>query len=432
VSRTDGSLIDSKTLNPKTPPISEELVFADVPGDALVTAAYTLTRPQNFNGNPVSTKVFRLATYLASYANQRGFSISSSREFLADLFVNITRPNATTSFVSGVNLHFPFILRMPSDGSPINNIFDGIYTDDLQSDGKYSPLLFALDSNFVPLAYIAFPDRSLPTTSISNTLTVNAGDWKTDLQSFDLTVSNYTGIKFSNTNIGTWNGTVQAFGARKGSELRPIFNTNGTFSQGQATFTFPMKYANSFYDSFGYEVGVGIGDYTQAGQPRYYKRIVRRGANSLPASLTLDFNNDFLPAPALNVIADPNTAQPSFAWSFPGNLSIITRINYYIVNRFESGYDYSWTFNVLPPSTTSLKVPALPTALASFAPSEGAAGHKYTGYVQYVEDTPSLYRTSSAYRTFANDVGATSQNVGGLVENQRDEAKADPFAIELR
>jgi Bacterial Ig-like domain (group 2) len=90
VSKADGSLINSKTVNPLPDQRgnNEVLEFPDLPGDALVTAAYQVSKPVG----GASGTYTRLSTIPASYANGRGYFFVNNYEYLGSLYAKLDRP----------------------------------------------------------------------------------------------------------------------------------------------------------------------------------------------------------------------------------------------------------------------------------------------------------------------------------------------------
>jgi Bacterial Ig-like domain (group 2) len=96
VSKADGSLINSKTVNPLPDQRgnNEVLEFSDLPGDALVTAAYQVSKPV---GGIIGTYT-TLSTLPAAYANGHGYSLLGNSVYIGTLYAKLEHPeglNAT-------------------------------------------------------------------------------------------------------------------------------------------------------------------------------------------------------------------------------------------------------------------------------------------------------------------------------------------------
>jgi hypothetical protein len=93
-SKADGTLIESKTVNPAPDSRNyvESLEFKDLPGDALVTAAYNIQKP--ING--VVGDMTRLYTTPAAYANGQGFFLRGNNEFIGNIFPKLEKPAGAT------------------------------------------------------------------------------------------------------------------------------------------------------------------------------------------------------------------------------------------------------------------------------------------------------------------------------------------------
>jgi hypothetical protein len=93
-SKADGTLLESKTVNPAPDSRNyvETLEFKDLPGDALVTAAYNIQKP--ING--VIGDLTRLYTTPAAYANGQGFFLRGNYEFVGNIFARLEKPAGAT------------------------------------------------------------------------------------------------------------------------------------------------------------------------------------------------------------------------------------------------------------------------------------------------------------------------------------------------
>jgi hypothetical protein len=142
VSKADGTLIESKSVEPK-PDLrnnTEVLEFSNLPGDALVTAGYQIQKPV---GGTVGS-LTRLLTYSAAYANGQGFYMQANNEFIGGLYAKLEKPTGAAyvrrilpqsstsrqSFGNGDPRDLPATFQLQSSG-PNNQSFllIGLITD---------------------------------------------------------------------------------------------------------------------------------------------------------------------------------------------------------------------------------------------------------------------------------------------------------------
>ncbi|MDI6424321.1 hypothetical protein FCL39_022940, partial [Enterobacter hormaechei] len=140
----------------------------------------------------VNTEVYRLRTYPALYADEQAFYPNPINEFIGSLTAVLDKPAvAGVASAGGVFPHFGYTANFGSATSV--TLYDGLYQSDLQTDGKYSPVFYAYDSDEKPLAYASFLDQAVDPTNPNATFTVSPGDWRTDLQTVRVTITNYEG-----------------------------------------------------------------------------------------------------------------------------------------------------------------------------------------------------------------------------------------------
>lgn len=441
VSAGDGSLLASSTANPGEG--AKTFVFPNVPGDATVTGAYTLTKPVWNGSSYAMTTVYRLQTYPAAYANERSFSPINNNEFIAYFYATLNKPSAVAGVTQagGVFPHFGFTASFGA--APSVTLGDALDQNNLQTDGRYSMIFNAYDANGNPLAYATFLDQTVDATTPNRFFTVGATDWKTDFSSLNLTITNYDGFKKTNglpdPNPGYW--CTNVVGSRRGVRMTPPNPCRVLFDTGARTMSVTAKYPSGFFDSFGYYTGWWFRDASQSGLPdkNSYRRL--RGLASLPSNLTLDAVADFLAPPTNFAVADVGTERPSFSWTTPTGLNTTAKTvrtmlgvyNFYL----GTGVDYGWTFDPFPSTLTSLKLPALPAALNGFAPTENVGGRKYRAYIRYFEDYENDldYRFSDAGRNL--DPAVVTVNVLqplSMIPSQPETEleRRDPFALELK
>jgi hypothetical protein len=442
LSNADGSLIQAETVTPAER--SKLFTFENVPGDAFITGAYKVRKPvytcRVDPCNYVLTDVIRLRSYHASYANERTFSPAGNNEYIQDLSVTVQKPTVVNvDRASGIWPHFSGTRFFGQNPSLI--MYDSLFNSDVQSDGKYSPFFVARDSNDNPLAYATLLDQSV-TSNFSNALSVGVSDWKTDFSTLGLAIVNYDGYKFNN--VKSWSAnSPMVLGQRKNAFYDGIFQ-NPTYSSTSNTLTSSLKYPPNFFDTFGYNTGIGTGDSTVAGYPRQWLYLARRDLGSLPSTLTLDAKSDFLQAPTNLSVTDATTAQPKSTWVKSGNLT--TSSNFQKGTTFgiydwsgPANWDYEWYFDRLSEDQNNLTIPQLPSTLgAEFSPADTTTykhvfevrnyEENYTGQYNYRTGFASI--TPSFVPTLTS-AGANQKNLS-LEQSRYNPETPDPFAIVLK
>jgi hypothetical protein len=427
VSKADGSLIDSKIANPGAG--NQVFTFSNVPNDATVTGAYQLTKLEyNYSTKKyVSIPATYLQSYSATEAADKTFSPIGNSDYLATIQASFTGKPSLTDFTS-VEGFFPYFsgrYSFPIDGTL--NLFDGLYQADLQTDGKFSPVIFALNSTGTPIGYVALKDQSLPSTPSDSNLikyTVAPTDWKTDLQTLNVTINNlesdsgyyYTGIT----------------GTRLGVSQR-LSDSSAVFDTAVKTYTFNPKYPPGIFNEYSYFTGYLARNDTQLGRPSREYAMRKGGLSSLPTSVTLNATTDFLEAPTNLSYSETN--RPTLAWNYTASAGV-KRLSAFIYDQVD-GANYNWYFASLPATATQLIVPSLPANISSFDPKGNGLKFRFgVNASEYdpITGSPGGYRFSDASRNFADDVGPAlvrSQSNHLPYLEPRSE-QHDPDALELK
>jgi hypothetical protein len=435
VSKADGSLITSQTVTPAER--NKRIVVSDVPGDAIVTSAYKMRRPEyTCNVSPcgyIMMDIVRLQSYSATYVNERTFSFGNSFWY-GNIQAVLAKPNIAN--VTRANGIYPYFGSNADFGANSTVVFyDSLYGSKIQSDGKFSPLFFARDNNNNPLAYAAILDRAVSGTG-NDVINIAAADWKTDLSSLALTISNYDGYTYTGGKT-SYNGCFSVLGVRKnvfmnGNDTCPVYNNTNS------TLTTNLKYPPNYYDSLGYNIFIGTGNTTLAGRPITTSSLTVRDLNSLPSSLTLNAQTDFLKSPTNFVLTDTNTAQPKASWVKSSNLAssgdkgttLSIDISQGLTNQ-----NYNWYFINFSEDQTSLIVPQLPSNLGSdFSPADTTTfKHRYTISNYENNVMQGNYRQSSSQLTPSYVPAVAGATLGTQSATQPyNPETSDPYAIILK
>ena len=426
VSKADGSLIDSKIANPGTG--NQVFTFSNLPNDATVTGAYRITWQEynNTTNKYDSIPVTRLQTYPATEAADKTFYPTGNNEYLATIQANLTgKPILDFTTVEGF---FPYFGGRYSFGSGTTlTMFDGLFQADLQTDGKFSPVLFALNSANTPVGYAVLKDQSLPNAPTDSTLvsfTIAPTDWKTDLKTVPITITNVE------SNDGYYYTSIT--GTRLGVSQRLSYSS-AVFDSAAKTWTFNPKYPPNIFNKYGYFTGYLARNDTQLGRPSQNYIMQKRDLSVLPASVTLNANTDFLEAPTGLGYSEAN--RPTLAWNYTAPASV-KRLSAFIFDQVDSA-SYNWNFASLPAAATQLIVPTLPANISSFDPKGNGLKFRFgvtASEYDKTTDSPGGYRDSSASLNFAADVGQASlrsQAVGSQRPEPHDNQR-DPYALELK
>jgi hypothetical protein len=448
VSDNNGSPLESKTINPGE--AAQVFVFKNVPGDALVTSAYQLSKTDFYcvggTYTPNTRNIYRLSSYPAGYVNGRTFYLGGN-EYLTGLTAALSKPNFGASHANGTGPHFygsgnyDAVAADPcgSNGSAATNTvtMNGALTQaGTHSNGLYSPIFYAFNANWTPVAYRAFKDLPVPRTPGERNLTVGANDWQTDLRTLNIVVKNFEGTKSADgsRDLTNWDCS-RIHGSRLGVRYdNPIDCSKPAFDPVRNTLTRSLKYAPNFFTTSGYEIGFGAADFSNNQDNFWYVVNQKRELASLPDTLTLDANADFLKPVGSLTLSAVNTDQPSLNWTNPGNLDPSAAQRYTEVNirSNSTGFDYDWTFWQQPSDQTSLKVPTLPSSLSGFAPKEGAGGRTYYAGVNFIENFAGDGGWRSAFtRTYFSKALGT-QNLSSHNRKPVELEHVDPYAIGLK
>lgn len=427
VSKADGSLIDSKVANPSTG--NQVFTFSNVPNDATVTGAYQVTKLEyNYTTKKYDPiPVTRLQTYPATEAADKTFSPIGNYNYLATIQASFTGKPTLTDF-SSVEGFFPYFSGRYSfspDGTL--NLYDSLYQADLQTDGKFSPVIFAINSTGTPIGYTALKDQSLPSTPSDSNLikyTVASTDWKTDLQTLNVTISNVE------TDYGYYYTSIT--GTRLGVSQQ-LSGSSAVFDAAAKTWTFNPKYPPGIFNRYGYFTGYLARNDTQLGRPSRGYALRKSSLSSLPASVPLNANTDFLETPTNLDYSETN--RPTLTWNYSTPASV-KRISAFIYDQVDSA-SYDWYFTSLPTTATQLIVPALPANISSFDPKGNELKFRFgvtASEYDQITGSPGGYRFSDASRNFADDVGPASVRSQTKVFQQLEPRsdQHDPYALELK
>lgn len=383
ISNPDGSLAQSKTVSPGSG--AQKLEFPGIASDALVTAAYKFTSGETvWNGTAYvvqSATHYRISSYPASFIKQDASFVFGETPLLGSLSAQIAKPALTdVTVLGGTTAH---LCCSYSFGANTNvTLSDNLYQNDLQSDGKYSPVLFAYDANSHVKAYASFLDQSYDPSSPNKTLTVAESDWKTDVGSANFEISNVP----VTTNAYAFCTTVQGY--RKGILINSTWNPCDARNTNGTTITVgPREYLPNIYDQLEYQTGWAVGGTTKAGDPYSGTSLTKRSP-SLAATISLNAVNDFLPLIDNFALLNTTSGRPTFTWTAFANAASLKNLNAQIYDLDNLGtYDYFWHVYELPLATGTFAFPELPAALADFAPKEGNAGRKYRAGIWYTQQS---------------------------------------------
>jgi Bacterial Ig-like domain (group 2) len=429
ISNADGSLAQSKTV--LSTDGFQRLEFPGVSSDSLVTAAYKyISGDSVWNGTAYvfqSVTHYRLTTYPASSIKQNGaFYFGGGNNYLGNLTAQIAKPNiASVTSVGGTNFHWCCTYDL---GAKTNlTLNDGLYRTDLQSDDKYSPVLFAYDNNKHIKAYAPYLDQIYDPTNRDKTFTIAATDWKTDLSAVNFVINNVT------NNSGYYCSSIRGY--RKNIAINPTSSPcDGLNYTGTTLSIGPREYAPSLYDQLEYGTGYILGGTTKPGDPESDSYLVRR-VSSIPSTITLNALTDFLPVIENLTVTNPASGRPVLQWNAIANASSTQNVGAQIFDRSNlTSYDYYWDVNELPNTKTAFTFPELPTTLADFAPKEGTLGHKYQAGVYYdlQSSDNTLRQTSSSYLNFDPAAVRSTNRQKDVISVQARLEKSDRFAIQLK
>ena len=424
LSKANGDLIESRSVSGATPGLEQVLEFTNVPLDAMLTVAY------KFKKTLVSgTKdVVRLFTYPAKKVAGRNFEIGGLGEALFLQRVNFQ--NLPGNSGESVSSSFP-VLGGVADFGGLSSvaITSSVPLSGLQSDGRYSLLFFLYGSPNAqnPLAYANKLDMPIPSSN-NTSVSVLSGDWQNNLQTLELRVTNYPGYKLSNgTTAASYLG-MRVVGERKGViydtyNFAPLTNFNPT----SQVMNFNAQYAPGFFTTYGYDAGYQTGDETQALQPAQGAFVRMMGQSSLPVSVTLSTQSDFLTAPTAPDVTGVGTARPSLTWTATVPATAVQIVE--VRSRAPSTYDYRWQIEDITPTAASFQLPVLPSELASFAPIEETT-QKYRAEVRIEEGgrSPAGYKYAYASRNLAPGAALVQGIAQGAFQVNRD----DPYAVRIR
>jgi Bacterial Ig-like domain (group 2) len=378
ISNADGSLSQSKTV------VSTEgfqrLEFPGVSSDAFVTAAYKYTSADTqVTGVLHGVTHYRLSTYPASAIKQNAGFYFGSGAYFGNLTAQITKPNiASVTRAGGTNYHWCCTYNFGTGSSLTLN--DGLYSEDLQTDGTYSPVLFAYDTNGHMKAYASFLDQTYDPNNRDKTFTVAATDWKTNLSTTNFVINNVA------ANAYAFCSSIQGY--RKGILINPTTSPcDGRTTIGTTVTAGSREYVPSLYDQLEYTTGWAVCCGSNPGDPSSYTYLSRR-VSSIPATITLNALTDFLPIINNFTITNTATARPTLQWDAISSASNAQNANIQIYDvEYQAAYDYFWDVNELPNTTTTFNFPELPATLSDFAPKEGLLGHKYRATVSYSQQS---------------------------------------------
>ncbi len=387
VSNADGSLIDAKTVNPGEG--EKTFVFKDVPNDALVTGAY-------------NSGAIRLHSYPATYANQHGFyPITINDQRIGFFDVSLEQPSSGYSL--GYATRFPLSYGDSSFG--INGIakLGGILTQNqIQTDGKYSPVFIALDVEANPWAYAVRLDQTPPKYLQSVALSVQSGDWK-NLEYASAKISNVESYKITEKTQYSSDYCPDLHGKHKGVSIDGVNSCNsgtgGYYDLVTNTLNYSLKYIPNYYDSYNLSLRLNSSDDLAAGKPAKVAQIEFNNLKTIPATLNLDARTDLLQAPTALSILNPTSLQPTVTWTSSSNLKPSTPSLTNGTTLEIMGNNYNWFFDQLPATQNSLVVPQVPTNLgAAFAPADTSTNpHRYAA--GHFEKSPDVSRSAQSLLT---------------------------------
>ncbi len=383
ISNPDGSLAQTKTVLPGSG--AQKLEFPGIASDALVTAAYKFTSGEAvWNGTAYVVQAvthYRISSYPAGFIKQDASFVFGEAPLLGSLSAQIAKPALSdVTVLGGTTAH---LCCSYSFGANTNvTLSDNLYQSELQSDGKYSPVLFAYDANSHVKAYASFLDQSYDPTNPNKTLSVAETDWKTDVSSANFEISNVP----ITTNAYAFCTTIQGY--RKGILINSTWNPCDARNINGTTITVgPREYLPGIYDQLEYQTGWAVGGTTKAGDPYSGTSVTKRGS-SLASTVSLNAVNDFLPLIDNFALTNTTSGRPTFTWTALANASSLKNLNAQIYDLDNLGtYDYFWHVYELPLATGTFAFPELPASLADFAPKEGNGGRKYRAGIWYTQQS---------------------------------------------
>jgi hypothetical protein len=430
ISKADGSLIDSKIANPGTG--NQVFTFSNVPNDATVTGAYQLTKLEyNYTTKKYDPiPVTRLQTYPVTEAADKTFYPSGNNEYVATIQASFTGKPTLTDFSSAEGFYPYFSTRstFATDGTNFFlNLYDNLYQDDLQTDGKFSPVFFAWNSTNTPIGYVVLKDQSLPSAPTDSGVlkyTIAPGDWKADLQTLKITINNLE------SDSGYYYTSIT--GTRLGVSQR-LPDSSAVFDSAVKTYTFNPKYPPGIFNEYSYFTGYLARNDTQLGRPSRGCAMRKGGLSSLPTSVTLNATTDFLETPTNLSYSETN--RPTLAWNYTAPAGV-KRLSAFIYDQVDST-NYNWYFASLPATATQLIVPTLPANISSFDPKGNGLKFRFgvtASEYDPITGSPGGYRFSDASRNFADDVGSASVRSQSKdfqhIEPRSDQP--DPYVLKLK
>jgi Bacterial Ig-like domain (group 2) len=383
ISNPDGSLLQSKTVTSGAG--AQKLEFPGIASDAFVTAAYKFTSGETvWNGTAYvvqSATHYRISSYPASVIRQDASFVFGETPLLGSLSAQIAKPALSdVTVLGGTTAH---LCCSYSFGANTNvTLSDNLYQSELQSDGKYSPVLFAYDANSHVKAYVPFLDQTYDPGSPNKTLSVAQTDWKTDVSTANFEITNVPAA----TNAYAFCTSVQGY--RKGILINSTWNPCDARNTNGATITVgPREYLPGIYDQLEYQTGWADGGTTKPGDPYSGTALTKRGS-SLASTISLNAVNDFLPPIVNFALTNTTSGRPTFTWTALANAASLKNLNAQIYDLDNLGtYDYFWHVYELPLTTSTFAFPELPAALSDFAPKEGNAGRKYRAGIWYTQQS---------------------------------------------
>ena len=209
---------------------------------------------------------------------------------------------------------------------------------------KVPVLLLAQDETQRSLAYAASPGVTLTGGEAEVTFV----DWRDDFLPFTSTVTNLPGAASVERHLALRAATGELF------ELDLDVDT----TPGSAIADVPMDLAQSWF----YADGI------RENESQRWRLV--SGPMPIPTALSLDHATDLLAGiDSLGFTAGADVARFETTWAYQGNGDTVSRDAVLVEHELDldAGFGF-WTF-VVPPDVRTLKLPALPEALAEFRPT---------------------------------------------------------------
>ena len=349
-----------------------------------------------------------------AFASGDAFTITTGN--LGFYRTTISTVNSVTSGTSGSGTAKPYVAANQS-------IFGG----DIQKDGKYSVLYIAYDATNTPIAYTFSKNRTMPNSQF-DFINVLVADWQTNLTSTNIISLNKPSNAYWCPDVRGYQGGINTAILSQCTVIADIFTIK---------FVPGLEKYRVFAGMFAPEANPNLGS-----QRRNLQNI-KNDFTTLPATISFDYNTDFMPFITSNAPANITTARPTLSWNYSGTTSALQRVFMSIYERNKAsgnssvqlpGFDYFWSLDYLPTNTTSVSAPVLPTAIADYAPIEGTQKFRY--FVQLTEKAINgSFRISELERNFNDDTDARVASTGVALQNSTSKEPAladDAYQINLR